>query len=366
MTEKARQLGMRQTNYHNASGLPDNLQITTASDLSILARRLGTDFPQYWSYFSLAGFNYKGVYYPTHDNLIGRYQGADGIKTGYTGASGFNLASSVERDGVHLIGIVMGGRTAVRRDLEMMHILDTEFAQIGLNPALVAHNAVAPGAAFAAVTPAPATYNDQIAALSANPAPLPVTDDEEAAETLRAPDEAFAVIHAETPAKAQQQAAAPKPAKPVPGQRPAGRTVAAATPTARPLISPPVATSPMGIKGEPAVPPLQVATQTPQLRPQIGEGDIDQPGTPVPGRNWVIQIGAYADQALAKAQLASYAQRAQDVLGRAAKIVAPIKGSNGHMLYRARFGLFAERDARQVCDRLTQRGQTCFAAIATR
>ena len=138
MTAKARQLGMKDTNYHNASGLPDPLQITTADDLAILARHVAYDFPQYFPYFSLAGFTYKGVYYPTHDNLIGRYPGADGIKTGYTGASGFNLASSVVRDNVHLIGIVMGGRTAVRRDLEMMHLLDTEFAAIDANPTLVA------------------------------------------------------------------------------------------------------------------------------------------------------------------------------------------------------------------------------------
>ena len=108
MTDKARQLGMKETNYHNASGLPDPLQITTASDLAVLARHLAYDFPQYFSYFGLSGFNYKGAWYPTHDNLIGRYQGADGIKTGYTGASGFNLVSSVTRGTTHVIGVVMG------------------------------------------------------------------------------------------------------------------------------------------------------------------------------------------------------------------------------------------------------------------
>src|SRR5262249_51386021 len=125
-----------------ASGLPDPLQITTATDLGVLARHLAYDFPQFFPYFGLAGFTYKGVYYPTHDNLIGRYPGADGIKTGFVVASGFNLTSSVVRDGVHLIGIVMGGRTAVRRDLEMMHLMDTAFAQINDNPALVARGLV--------------------------------------------------------------------------------------------------------------------------------------------------------------------------------------------------------------------------------
>ena len=95
MTKKARALGMHETYYHNASGLPDRLQITTAKDLALLARHLAYDFPQYFWYFALPGFTYKGHYYPTHDNLIGQYQGADGMKTGYTNASGFNLTSSV-------------------------------------------------------------------------------------------------------------------------------------------------------------------------------------------------------------------------------------------------------------------------------
>ena len=85
-----------------------------------------------------------------------------------------------------------------------------------------------------------------------------------------------------------------------------------------------------------------------------------------PGRNWTIQIGAYADQAFAKAQLDAYAQKSMDVLGQAARLVVPFMASDGHTMYRARFGLFAERQAREVCDRLTQRGQTCFAAIAAR
>ena len=142
MTAKARQLGMKETNYHNASGLPDPLQISTASDLAILGRHLAYDYPQYFPYFGLAGFNYKGAWYPTHDNLIGRYDGADGIKTGYTGASGFNLVSSVTRGTTHLIAVVMGGRTALRRDLEMVRLLDQTFAQVSANPNLVARATV--------------------------------------------------------------------------------------------------------------------------------------------------------------------------------------------------------------------------------
>ena len=116
MTEKARQLGMKDTNYHNASGLPDPLQITTANDLAVLAHHLGYDFPQYFPYFLLPGFTYKGVYYPTHDNLIGRYQGADGIKTGYTGAAR-------ERDRA-LRGIATDAHLRAWDDRELAHRTD--------------------------------------------------------------------------------------------------------------------------------------------------------------------------------------------------------------------------------------------------
>jgi len=374
MTAKARELGMKETNFHNASGLPDPLQITTASDLAVLARHLAYDFPQYFPYFGTTGFNYKGIYYPTHDNLIGRYPGADGIKTGYVGASGFNLTSSVVRDGVHLIGVVMGGRTAVRRDQEMMHLMDTEFAQIQLEPTLVAH-ATVPWQAVASASPPPAVAdftlapaaganNSQFAAISAVPAPLPAGTDEDAAEAHRAPDENITVIHAETPAP---PAATPAFAKTAPA---VAAFVPATRPRARPATQNLVAMAGPAPKAEPALPavpakPVQVATAMPSarpaLRPEIGEGDIDQPG--IPGRNWTIQVGAYANQSLASAQLNSFAVKAKDLIGAAAHIVAPIQASNGHTLYRARFGPYAEREARNVCGQLTQRGQACFAVV---
>src|SRR4051812_9477803 len=167
MTERARQIGMRETNFHNASGLPDPLQITTAQDLAVLARHLAYDYPQYFPYFALPGFNYKGSWFPTHDNLIGRYDGADGIKTGYTGASGFNLVSSVTRGTTHVIAVVMGGRTAMRRDLEMVRLLDQTFAQISANPTLVARASV-PWQQVAQSAPAPAIAGFSLPQVSPN------------------------------------------------------------------------------------------------------------------------------------------------------------------------------------------------------
>jgi D-alanyl-D-alanine carboxypeptidase len=142
MTAKARALGMRNTFYHNASGLPDSLQVTTADDLAVLARHLAYDFPQYYPYFATPSFSYHGRSYYTHDNLLWRFQGTDGIKTGYTNASGFNLVSSVVRDGAHVIGVVMGGNTARQRDDEMVHLLAATFVRVRSNPDLVAHGAI--------------------------------------------------------------------------------------------------------------------------------------------------------------------------------------------------------------------------------
>jgi D-alanyl-D-alanine carboxypeptidase len=375
MTAKARQLGMRETNYHNASGLPDPLQISTASDLAVLGRHLAYDFPQYFPYFSLSGFNYRGAWYPTHDNLIGRYDGADGIKTGYTGASGFNLVSSVTRGTTHVIAVVMGGRTAVRRDLEMVRLLDQTFAQISVNPNLVARANV-PWQQVAQSAPGPAIAGFSLPQVSANQyanvSPVPSTvqrDDEDAAESVRAPDENFSLIHAEgTPAKP----AAPAPARPATAPPPqaqpavpamvakASGPALALRPTARPDNFLAAAQSQL-VKTAVNAPKPQMR---PSLREDAGEGDADV--TPTPGHNWTIQIGAYADKALADAQLKTYYGKAQDVLARASRIIAPIQSAHGHTLYRARFGLFAEQEARQVCTRLTQRGQTCFAAVQTR
>ena len=164
MTAKAREIGMRDTFYHNASGLPDALQITTASDLAILARRLAYDFPQYYPYFATLNFSYRGATYYTHDNLLGRFAGTDGIKTGYTNASGFNLVSSVVRDGGHVIGVVMGGDTARQRDNEMVRLLTATFKRAQADPTLIAHGMIpwkapaAPAEMAAGLPPGPGAF----------------------------------------------------------------------------------------------------------------------------------------------------------------------------------------------------------------
>ena len=123
MTRKARALGMSRTTYRNASGLPDDDQVTTARDQSTLGRAIQDRFPRYYRYFSTAAFNYHGQSIGNHNHLLGSVEGVDGIKTGYTRASGFNLVTSMRRGNRHLVGVVMGGRSGGSRDAIMRGLL---------------------------------------------------------------------------------------------------------------------------------------------------------------------------------------------------------------------------------------------------
>jgi D-alanyl-D-alanine carboxypeptidase len=123
MTRKARALGMTHTVYRNASGLPDDEQVTTARDQSTLGRAIQDRFPRYYRYFSTEAFNYHGHSIRNHNHLLGNVEGVDGIKTGYTRASGFNLVTSMRRGNRHLVGVVLGGRSGGSRDAIMRNLL---------------------------------------------------------------------------------------------------------------------------------------------------------------------------------------------------------------------------------------------------
>lgn len=325
MTERARQLGMKNTRYFNASGLPDARQVTTAEDLAILARHVAYDYPQYFHYFSTVGFTWKGTPHITHNNLIGKYEGADGIKTGYTGASGFNLVSSVVRGGEHVIGVVMGGYTARARDREMIRLLDQTFERAESNPTLLARAQVpwqqiaqntkaAPITAGFDVTPSGAVARDNATDVSRR----------------------WALFSNGRKAKAGDDA-------PVP--------------TAKPVV--------------------QVANNYPQTlvsartdTDDVGEGDMPddarRSAAAMGARSWAIQIGAFASDSIARSELSAYSRRARDLLNTAPQRVIPVQSANGHTIFRARFGPMAERDAREICARLTERGQSCFATLAAR
>lgn len=128
MTMQAKALGMTRTEFRNASGLPDRHQVTTAHDMVRLARSLLRDFPGDYRYFSVKRFRYHGRTYLNHDRLIYRYEGMDGMKTGFTNAARFNLVSSALRGDRRLIGVVLGSASPAERDSKMTALLDRGFA----------------------------------------------------------------------------------------------------------------------------------------------------------------------------------------------------------------------------------------------
>ncbi len=130
MTLRARALGMGHTTFENASGLPDPEQLTTARDLAILGRHLINDFPAYYGYFSTNTFTWHRQVIFNHDNMLHSYPGADGLKTGYTEASGHNLVTSAVRGGVRLVGVVLGAASNGERDVHMASLLDNGFEQM--------------------------------------------------------------------------------------------------------------------------------------------------------------------------------------------------------------------------------------------
>ncbi len=124
MTLKARALGMTRTTYVNASGLPAIEQITTARDQAILGRAIQHRFPGYYRYFATPSFRYKGVEMHNHNVLLRQVKGVDGIKTGYTEASGYNLVSSVRRNEKHIVAVVLGGTSNAARDTRMRQLIE--------------------------------------------------------------------------------------------------------------------------------------------------------------------------------------------------------------------------------------------------
>ncbi len=183
MTRRARQIGMKSTVFRNASGLPNDEQVTTARDMLTLAMRLQDDFPRHYGLFSLQSFSYGGKTHRTHNTLMGRFPGMDGIKTGYTRSSGFNLVSSVKTGGKHVVGAVFGGASAAVRNAYMRSIMFSALDDASAkrtrwrDPQLVAE-----------ARPAKRPANKNIAAL-APPAPRPaVRAEQDAHRAATGPD----------------------------------------------------------------------------------------------------------------------------------------------------------------------------------
>jgi len=186
MTEKAQELGMTQTTFRNASGLPHRAQLTTARDMATLGRALIAHFPQYYQYFATVNYRYNGRILRNHNRLLTSYEGTDGIKTGYIHAVGYNLVASAIRGDRRLIGVVLGGKTGRQRDRQMAEQFDRAFG--GQSQPLVAGTPLPPQAkpttfpmaaaspmAPAPETPAPETPAPRAAAAAAVKAPVVTT-----------------------------------------------------------------------------------------------------------------------------------------------------------------------------------------------
>jgi D-alanyl-D-alanine carboxypeptidase len=133
MNAKAKALRMSDTVFRNASGLPDSEQVTTARDMAILAVALQKHFPRHYHLFSVRSFKYRGKTYETYNGFMTEYDGADGLKTGFTCHAGYNLVSSAERDGRRLIGVILGERNRRQRDIRMGKLLNLAFARKDLD-----------------------------------------------------------------------------------------------------------------------------------------------------------------------------------------------------------------------------------------
>ena len=332
MTQKARGLGMRRTTFRNASGLPNRKQITTARDMAILGRRLMQDHPEYWRYFSTKKFTWNGRTYRTHNALVRSFDGADGIKTGYTRRSGYNLVTTAKRDGHHIIGVVLGGRSSRTRDAHMRDILSKGFAAIEKKPTLIAalHRASpTPRLKPTLIAQREREQAMMIAAFGGDivaPSPKPASQMTAAAGSLlnhdavkTEADRIAAVIAGES------------------GDDAIGALIAQSDKSPEDFNS-------------------FERTRLAALNPDIenpAEGDVE------PDLSWSVQIGAFSTKSLAQTELETAAVAGE--LADRARAVQPMDGPDGKTIYRARFTDLTQSEAQETCSSLRAIDVHCFS-----
>jgi D-alanyl-D-alanine carboxypeptidase len=335
MTRTARSIGMSKTTFKNASGLPNPAQVTTARDMATLSLRIQRDFPQYYPYFSIASFVYNGQTIRTHNRLLGRYQGTDGIKTGYIAASGFNLTTSAKRGDKRIVGVVLGSSSGGARNAYMMKMLDSAFPKC-VNGQTIA--AVA-GTAQGAMDPA-----KNLAAVEPKQKPLPDTADADA-KLAPAKDENSDMGTAKgttfkTVVAGENETTAPDPK--VLEAKIAETSGASDTEEGAEEITPPMPTKlPFAIKKKATAPAAKEVAAS--IEP-----------------TWNIQIGAYPEKAEARLKLKEIRASGYPFLsGKPAFTVEVQKGTQ--IVYRARFSGFTQSTAKAACTELAKKGMTCLA-----
>lgn len=393
MTQKARQLGMAATTFRNAHGLPDSGQVTTARDMLTLAMRLNDDFPRRYVMFSQRAFSYRGVTHRNHNTMLGSYQGMDGLKTGYTTPSGFNLVASVRRNGRHVVAAVFGGTSAASRNAHMRVILDRALQSASpektRQPPAIARGPRRERVADAA--PAPrlvepvrqAELPVAMPVVRASPEPVPVSPPSRL-QRPAGPIGAATVPTADVPpesaiapgpveiARVRPVVVAPRPrpesvAAPAPvAQAPAPSQV---IPTAAAPVPPSLATPVM--RGAPpsslqaqadrlkrgAAPTAATPAVVAQAAPSAPAFRLQGP-TATRGAEVMIQIGAFASAAEAQKRLAEAQARARDTLGLARPVMQPVT-TGGRQLFRARFSGLDAASAAAACNELRRQQIDC-------
>lgn len=371
MTARARQIGMRATTFRNASGLPDPGQVTTARDMATLALRLTHDFPEHYKLFSAREFTFNGHTHRSHNSLLLHFEGTDGIKTGYTRLSGFNLVSSVRRGQKHVIGVVFGGVTAAQRNAHMRAIVTQALgrAKAMSSPTLVRRpSLVTEPMAALAKSPVPR----RVAAGPGVPAPDPSTPAVAAAgEPVRAggPRLAYpAAFERQTP----QRPALPAVARTAPAHAAWTATVATADPQPNPVTPPHSVRRPGTLQDQaygrdessppPRVPPVASSPSVTTSRARLtGPGAMPVAGGT--GGPFHVQIGAFSNVNEAQRQLSSVSGRAGAVLAGHPPVTVPFSKDN-LQFYRARFAGFNEAKAQAACQSLKQHKIECVVMRA--
>jgi D-alanyl-D-alanine carboxypeptidase len=333
MTQKARRLGMPNTSFQNASGLPDDDQVTTARDMVTLGRALIRDFPQFYPLFSTRSFTYGGRSHPNHNHLMATYDGMDGIKTGFIRASGFNLVASAKRGNRRLVASVFGGTSPKNRDDYMAKLLDKSFS-------------TEPGTKrieeplVAAVSPkeVPAKQGFNLAA--AKPDPIRVPTQVAAAEPEARPEPRSIQV---TPVASRMGAIVSNQPIEDDGDRKANAKLEVGKPFKAPVkqVQNASARMPTGQSLAP-VPNKAAAKAAPAPAPVKG--------------NWLIQVGSFSSDQAARIT----ADRAKNSVGHGAVAIAPGQ-VGGTKVFRSRLAGFDETAARAACQVLTKQQQQCVA-----
>jgi D-alanyl-D-alanine carboxypeptidase len=404
MTERARQIGMTRTTFRNASGLPDPDQVTTARDMITLGLRLYDDHQKHWSLFSTRFFAYEGNTYRNHNTMLGTYEGTDGIKTGYIRASGFNIVTSVQRGGKHVMVAVFGGASAASRNLTARNLLDRALLRASPQrtrrpaPMLVAQ--ARPVTRPPVVRPAVEPRGPAVAAVPAAPAPVPPRP--VAVERPRPPRPA-AVVEAGSQPGAQDRAAlamlveqavsepvieiarvrrvalSTQTETAVPQSMPASSDNRGAGAFAVPRFSATTdAIDPPAAPGRPPStldmqarslatdePPPAVSPSAPPRGGQTLVASVSAAAPPVANASggFHLQVGAYGTAGEAERMLSATRARSGDLLKRYDAAAIPVQKDN-RRLFRARFTGFDAAAAQSVCNALRQQKIDCFVMRA--